>query len=260
MNNVDTINDTLNKFIERNNVPNILFHGNNSIIKENIVTNFLMKLYPNYNDYKQYTMIVNCAHGKGIKFVREDIKFFSKTNIKKENGLFKSIVLINAEKLTVDAQSALRRCIEIFSHSTRFFLIVNNKENLLKPIISRLCDLYIYHNNNNAFFNELFKFEEIYNKTIKIINNEFNKFSNEKCNLFNLSEKLYNKGVTANHIILFIYNKKYKKQTNNDNLLSIMFNFFRIKNSIRDEKILITIILDLYFFRCTYNLENIDFL
>ena len=75
-----------------------------------------------------------------------------------------------------------------------------------------------------------------------------------------LSEKLYNKGVSANHLISYIYYKKYKKNTNDQTLLSIMFNFFRIKNSIRDEKILISIILDLYFFRCTYNLENIDFL
>ena len=28
-----------------------------------------------------YHMIVNCSHGKGIKFIREDLKFFAKTNI-----------------------------------------------------------------------------------------------------------------------------------------------------------------------------------
>ena len=40
----------------------------------------------------------------------------------------------NADKLTIDAQSALRRCIELFSHNTRFFIVVEDKNKLLRPI------------------------------------------------------------------------------------------------------------------------------
>ena len=73
-------------------------------------------------------MIVNCAHGKGIKFIREELKFFARTNIHLQEGsIFKSIILLNADKLTIDAQSALRRCIELFSHSTRFFIVIDDK-------------------------------------------------------------------------------------------------------------------------------------
>ena len=43
----------------------------------------------------------------------------------------------------MDAQSALRRCIELFSHTTRFFIIVEDKYKLLKPILSRFCEIYI---------------------------------------------------------------------------------------------------------------------
>ena len=32
-------------------------------------------------DFKNNMMSVNCARGKGIKFIREDLKFFAKTNI-----------------------------------------------------------------------------------------------------------------------------------------------------------------------------------
>ena len=67
-------------------------------------------------------MYVNCAHIKGIKFIRNELKFLRKQIFKKMiTFLFKSIILFNADKLTVDAQSALRRCIEQFSNSTRFF-------------------------------------------------------------------------------------------------------------------------------------------
>ena len=64
---------------------------------------------------KKNVMNVNCSHGKGIKFIREGIKIFcTKTNIQSEDGAnFKTIILINADQLTIDAQSALRRCIEI---------------------------------------------------------------------------------------------------------------------------------------------------
>ena len=89
-------------------------------------------------------MFVNCAHGKGIKFIREELKFFAKTNVHFKSGIwFKIIVLINADYLTVDAQSALRRCIEQFSNNTRFFIVIENKNKLLTPVVSRFCEIYI---------------------------------------------------------------------------------------------------------------------
>jgi DNA polymerase III delta prime subunit len=42
--------------------------------------------------------------GKGIKFVREDLKNFAKSNINTSHGIFKSVVLYNADYLTIDAQ------------------------------------------------------------------------------------------------------------------------------------------------------------
>ena len=89
-------------------------------------------------------MFVNCAHGKGIKFIRDELKFFAKTNVNFNSGvMFKTIVLLNADHLTVDAQSALRRCIEQFSHNTRFFIVIENKHKLLTPILSRFCEIYV---------------------------------------------------------------------------------------------------------------------
>ena len=89
-------------------------------------------------------MTVNCAYGRGIRFIREDLKYFAKMNLDTVHGeMFKSIVLLNADKLTIDAQSALRRCIELFCHSTRFFIVVEDKNKLLKPILSRFCEIYV---------------------------------------------------------------------------------------------------------------------
>jgi hypothetical protein len=135
----------LDFFLKTEKIPNIIFHGQSGSGKRTIVNNFVSNIYHDNKELmKAYIMNVNCAHGKGIKFVREDLKFFAKTHINiKGSGHFKTVILSNADKLTIDAQSALRRCIELFSHTTRFFIIVEDKYKLLKPILSRLCEIFV---------------------------------------------------------------------------------------------------------------------
>ena len=117
------IESKLDFFLNNKNIPNILFYGPNGSGKRTLLNNFINKIYNNNNELiKSYVMVVECAQGKGIKFVRDDIKFFAKTYI--NSNIFKSIILLNADKLTIDAQSALRRSIEVFNHTTRFFIIV----------------------------------------------------------------------------------------------------------------------------------------
>ena len=136
----------LDFFLETGKIPNIIFHGASGSGKRTIVHNFISDIYKHNKELiKTYVMYVNCAHGKGIKFVREELKFFAKTHVSVEGtGNFKTIVLSNADELTIDAQSALRRCIELFSHTTRFFIVVQDKYKLLKPILSRLCEIFVY--------------------------------------------------------------------------------------------------------------------
>jgi len=135
----------LDYFYETNKIPHLLFHGASGSGKRTIVHHFLSKIYQgDHKKMKSNIMHVNCAHGKGIKFIREELKFFAKSNVQSNTGvLFKTIVLLNADNLTIDAQSALRRCIELFSSNTRFFIIVENKNKLLNPILSRFCEIYV---------------------------------------------------------------------------------------------------------------------
>ena len=138
----------LREFIDKQKVPHILFHGDVSGSGQQLVHQFIDELYKHdKNAIKQYVLEINCGQCKGIKFIREELKFFCKTNInifRPEGGIFfKSVVLLNTDKFTTDAQSALRRCIEIFSHNTRFFIIVEDKFKILKPILSRFCEIYI---------------------------------------------------------------------------------------------------------------------
>jgi len=139
------IRDKLHSFYVSNRIPHIIFYGASGSGKQTIVNDFLREIYHgSETKLKANVMFVNCAHGKGIKFIREELKFFAKTNVQFNSGIwFKTIVLLNADHLTMDAQSALRRCIELFSHNTRFFIIVENKHKLLNPILSRFCEIYV---------------------------------------------------------------------------------------------------------------------
>ena len=129
----------------KKSIPHMIFHGPSGSGKRTIVNWFIRLIYKNDRQLiTEYVMHADCAHGKGIKFVREQVKFFAKTNLRlTDEAPFKTIVLTNADKLTTDAQSALRRIIEVFSHSTRFFVVVEQKFKMLLPILSRLSDVYV---------------------------------------------------------------------------------------------------------------------
>jgi len=133
--------EKLNFFLKENKIPNIIFHGPIGSGKKTILKQFIQKIYKDKQALSEQVMEVNCAFGKGIKFIREEIKYFSKMNTHYD---FKSIILLNAEKLTSDAQFALRRCIEEFSHNTRYFIVTTDKYKLIKPILSRFSEIYIY--------------------------------------------------------------------------------------------------------------------
>jgi len=150
-----TIVHKLNQYIYNKKIPNIIFHGSSGCGKNTILSNFIHAIYQGSQPIiKNHVMTVNCAYGRGIRFIREELKYFAKTNVDLMNGeRFKSIVLLNADNLTIDAQSALRRCIESFCHSTRFFIVVEDKNKLLKPILSRFCDIYVPNPDHRAFKN-----------------------------------------------------------------------------------------------------------
>jgi DNA polymerase III delta prime subunit len=260
------IYEKLDYFHKSNKIPHIIFHGSSGSGKRQIVDNFLNQIYNNdKHKIKSNVMLVNCAHGKGIKFIREELKFFAKTNIQSNNGtIFKTIVLLNADFLTIDAQSALRRCIELFSYNTRFFIIVENKNKLLNPILSRFCEIYVpeYIQDGNIVNlhkysiekNYKLKYEEdeiawIDNK-IKSINREH--FTHVECN--KLSKEFYEKGLSCLNLIEWV--KKTDMFNNLEKSITCMC-FDKIKTEFRCEKLLMLYILDFLFLRSTKDLKCI---
>ena len=251
------IKNKLDYFIQHKTIPNIIFHGENGSGKKTLLKYFLNKIYDKVEDKDSYIMNVNCHEGKGIKFIREELKFFAKTNIHTQQGkIIKSIILYNAEKLTIDAQSALRRCIELFTNNTRFFIIVERKEKILKPILSRFCDIFI----PKPMINDKICNLHILKKMNITNNNNKKVFLNKKIkdlkfdNIFELTNIFYNKGYYCNEICELLI-----KNIENDMIkYTFLVYYNKVRQDIKNEKILINYLLNIYLIRNSLTLENIS--
>jgi DNA polymerase III delta prime subunit len=271
-----SIIEKLKYFHGTHKTPNIIFHGQSGSGKRTLVNEFINIIYNNDKErIKSFVMYVNCAHGKGIKFIREELKFFAKTHINSNGGdIFKSIVLLNADKLTIDAQSALRRCIELFSHTTRFFIIVEDKYKLLKPILSRFCEIYVPEPIYNGCainlyrFNlaETFKLKDFKTQRSDWLKKELNKVaSNENVkreDLLHLSTKLYEKGYSGLDLMQLLEKPNSIKiaMLTEEKQYTLLFAFNKVRKEFRNEKILIMFILNFLFLSLEHNLENISFM
>lgn len=287
--------EKLDYFYEKNQIPHIIFYGSSGSGKKTLVYKFIGKIYDNDKQkMKNNVMFVNCSHGKGIKFIRDELKFFAKTNLQSNNGVkFKSIVLFNADSLTNDAQSALRRCIEIFSYNTRFFIIVENKHKLLNPILSRFCEIYVpeyipemsetnkigasnhpvienlhqYHlkkkfntinmdNEKQKWFCTMLN--DIQTHFTTVGHNKQNKI--DECShdfLLNICTSIYENGYSCLDLMYFVNRSTFWTEFHKSNILMC---FHKIKSEFRCEKLLLFYMLDFIYLREDVNIENIFFI
>lgn len=270
----------LDNFLIYNRVPNILFNGPSGSGKKTLVFNYINKIYNNESEIiKKYTMVLNCAHEKGIKVIRDDLKFFAKTNlpqipIHNERSIhFKTIILLNAEHLTIDAQSALRRCMELYSHTTRFFMLVYNKDKILKPILSRFCDIYIPYpliKNQDINLNinksnkqlDITHFNELRNKELEIsfINIITQDPSLKQSDLYEYAENLYNNAYSIKELLEVLENNEYiKSKLKRKEILEKTIILNKLQIFTRNEKLLLYYCLYLFLISSNLKIENVSF-
>jgi len=257
--------EKLNSFYVSGKIPHIILHGHHGSGKKTILNWFINKVYEeNKPIIKNNVMYVNCAHGKGIRFIREDLKFFAKTNIHSNNGSnFKSIILLNADFLTIDAQSALRRCIELFSHNTRFFIIVENKDKLLKPILSRFCEIYVAERmsedavlnlNNRLVIGIDTPLDDDRSRLIVDTMSELTRGEVTHTELVNISGKLYEDGFSGLDLIRCIRNMKI---FDDKKMSAIVVCFNIIKSEYRCENLLLLYMLDYIYLRTKTDIKSV---
>jgi replication factor C small subunit len=128
----------ISNMIKSPDIPHMLFSGPAGVGKTTTALCIAMELLG--EEWKKNTLELNASDERGIKMVRERVKEFAasiKLTSDKEFGRPKIIILDEADEMTSEAQTALRRIIEDSARTTRFIIICNYLSQIIEPIQSR---------------------------------------------------------------------------------------------------------------------------
>jgi replication factor C subunit 2/4 len=123
----------------------MLFYGPPGTGKTSTVLALAKELYgPEL--MKTRVLELNASDERGISIVREKVKDFARMQLSNPSAEYRAkypcppykiIILDEADSMTQDAQSALRRTMETYSKITRFCLICNYVTRIIDPLASR---------------------------------------------------------------------------------------------------------------------------
>ncbi|KAK7419013.1 Subunit of heteropentameric Replication factor C (RF-C) [Neonectria magnoliae] len=135
----------LQRTLQASNLPHMLFYGPPGTGKTSTVLALAKELYgPEL--IKSRVLELNASDERGISIVRDKVKNFARMQLTNPTAgykdkypcpPFKIIILDEADSMTQDAQSALRRTMETYSKITRFCLICNYVTRIIDPLASR---------------------------------------------------------------------------------------------------------------------------
>ncbi|XP_060816436.1 replication factor C subunit 5 [Bombus pascuorum] len=126
---------TINKFIDDNQLPHLLFYGPPGTGKTSTILACARKLYTPAQ-FNSMVLEMNASDDRGIGIVRGQILSFASTGTMYRSG-FKLIILDEADAMTKDAQNALRRIIEKYTDNVRFCIICNYLSQIIPALQSR---------------------------------------------------------------------------------------------------------------------------
>lgn len=134
----DDIIKRLKSYVKTKNLPHLLFSGPPGVGKTAAAISIVKEIFG--ESWRNNFIELNASDERGIDIIRHKVKDFARMAPLGEAD-FKVIFLDEADALTNDAQSALRRTMERYSATTRFILSCNYSSKIIEPIQSR-CAVY----------------------------------------------------------------------------------------------------------------------
>ena len=136
-------------------MPHLLFSGSAGVGKTSAAICLSREILGEH--WRNYSLELNASDERGIGMVREKVKKFSRFAGLDTEIPFKIIILDEADEMTSDAQTALRRIIEDTAKYCRFILIANNLSKIIEPIQSR-CVVFKFTRISNKEISSQLKF------------------------------------------------------------------------------------------------------
>ena len=130
--------ERLKNYVGAQSLPHLLFTGTAGIGKTTSAVALAREFFG--DDWQVNFRELNASDERGIDVVRNQIKQFART-APMGKATFKILFLDEADALTNDAQSALRRTMENYAQTCRFILSCNYSSKIIDPIQSR-CAIY----------------------------------------------------------------------------------------------------------------------
>jgi replication factor C small subunit len=134
----EEIIERLISYVAKREMPHLLFTGNAGTGKTTAAVALAREFFG--EDWQMNFRELNASDERGIDVVRNQIKQFARTSPFGQST-FKILFLDEADALTTDAQSALRRTMETYAQTCRFILSCNYSAKIIDPIQSR-CAIY----------------------------------------------------------------------------------------------------------------------
>lgn len=199
----------LKNSLNKNDIPHLLFYGSPGTGKTTTILAFCRELFGPKIFYNR-VLELNASNDRGINVVRTQIITFAKTQLSSPDPdypspNYKILILDEADAMTIDAQTALRKVMEEYSYITKFCIICNYIDKIIPAIISRCME---------------FKFFPLQNQTTqlhikKIIEKEFDYEIDN--NIINTISIISNGDLRK--AINIVQNFKYIKNSNDINVL-----------------------------------------
>jgi replication factor C subunit 2/4 len=137
----DEVINMLKETLKTGNLQHLLFYGPPGTGKTSTILAISRELF-GPKVFRDRVIELNASDERGINVVRKKIVSFAKSAIgsRDKNYLcppYKIIILDEADAMTTEAQSALRKTMEDSSKITRFCFICNYINQIIEPITSR---------------------------------------------------------------------------------------------------------------------------
>ncbi len=120
-------------------MPHLLFTGPPGSGKTTMASAVTAEILGQY--WRDFSLELNASDERGIDTIRQRIKVFASHTDRRVEVPFRVVLLDEADNMTHDAQTALRRIMEEFSAGTRFILTANYASSIIEPIQSR-CAIF----------------------------------------------------------------------------------------------------------------------